>query len=278
MISSRLWPIRRGEPRHHRLQRRRRRRHRRSRRRRRRRPGGSAGRAGIASPSITDDTRAKVSASRANQPVVSEVGACGSMPVDVDAAVRRADAVEAAEARRHAHRAAGVGAERGVAEARGHRGGRARRRAAGHAAGRARVHRRAVEGVLAQDAERDLVGDGLADQRGAGVEQRLHRPGMPRRHRPAGRPVVVAAAGRHAGHVEQVLGGEGEAVRAGRRRGPRCARAGPARRRRCRQSWYCSESRYSAGACAARRARAGAPERLRQLALNFMPVSLSNHM
>ena len=134
---------------------------------------------GIASPSMHAETRAKVAASRANQPVVSEVGACGSMPASVDAAVRRADAVEAAEARRHAHRAAGVGAERGVAQPGGHRGGRARRRAARHAAGRADVHRRAVEGVLAQDAERDLVGDGLADQRRAGIEQRLHRPGMP---------------------------------------------------------------------------------------------------
>ena len=191
---------------------------------------------GIASPSITDETLAKVSASRANQPVVSEVGAWGSMPVRVDPAMRRADAVEAAEARRHAHRAAGVGAERGVAEARGDRGGRARGRAARHAAGRADVLRRAVEGVLAQDAERDLVGDGLADQRGAGVEQRLHRPGMLRRDRPAGRPVVVAAAGRHARHVEQVLGGEGEARRAGRRPGPRCAPAGRARRRRYRRS------------------------------------------
>ena len=36
---------------------------------------------GISSPSITAQTFAKVSASRANQPVVSEVGAWGSMPV-----------------------------------------------------------------------------------------------------------------------------------------------------------------------------------------------------
>ena len=54
----------------------------------------------------------------------------------VEPAVGRPDAVEAAEARRHAHRSAGVGAERGVAEALGHRRGRARRGAAGHAVGR----------------------------------------------------------------------------------------------------------------------------------------------
>ena len=51
---------------------------------------------------------------------------------------------------------------------------------------------------------------GLADQGGAGIEQRLHGPGMPRRHRSAGRPVGIAAAGRRASHVEQVLGREGE--------------------------------------------------------------------
>ena len=38
-------------------------------------------RVGIGSPSRTSETRAKVSASRANQPVVSELGACGIMPV-----------------------------------------------------------------------------------------------------------------------------------------------------------------------------------------------------
>jgi hypothetical protein len=36
---------------------------------------------GTSSPSITEDTLAKVVASRANQPVVSDVGAWGSMPV-----------------------------------------------------------------------------------------------------------------------------------------------------------------------------------------------------
>ena len=85
MISSRLCADQRGQPLHHRLQRRRRRRRRRSRRRRRRRSAWSASASGIASPSITAETLAKVAASRANQPVVSEVGACGSMPVDVDA-------------------------------------------------------------------------------------------------------------------------------------------------------------------------------------------------
>ena len=68
----------------------------------------------------------------------------------------------------------------------------------GTRSGARRIERRAVERVLAEDAERDLVGDGLADQRGAGVEQPLHRPGVARRDRMLSRPVRVAAAGRNA--------------------------------------------------------------------------------
>src|SRR5437588_11154852 len=75
----------------------------------------------------------------------------------------------------------------------------------------ARVCGRAVERVLAEDAERNFVGDGLADQLGAGVEQGLHRPGMPGRDRVAARPIRVAAAGRTTGDIEQVLGREAEA-------------------------------------------------------------------
>src|SRR5205823_9756263 len=41
-------------------------------------------------------------------------------------------------------------------------------------------------------------------------EQRLHSPRVLRWHRPADRPVVIAAAGRYAGDIEQVLGGKGE--------------------------------------------------------------------
>ena len=77
--------------------------------------------------------------------------------------------------------------------------------------GRPRIERRAVEGVLAEDAERHLVGDGLADQGRAGIEQPLHGPGVARRDRILPRPVRVAAAGRMPGDVEQILGGEGQA-------------------------------------------------------------------
>ena len=123
----------------------------------------------------------------------------------------RPDAIKAAEARGHAHRAAGVGAERGIADPGRDRRRRTRRGAARHPAGSADIDRRAVEGILAQDAERDLVRYGLADQGGAGIEQRLDSPGILCGDRPTGRPVVIAAAGRRARHVEQVFGSEGQA-------------------------------------------------------------------
>ena len=125
-------------------------------------------------------------------------------------AMRRPDSVEPAETRRHAHRAAGVGAEGGVANSGGNRGGRARGRAARHMARGARVCGRAVERVLAEDAERNFVGDGLADKGRAGVEQGLHRPGMPLRHLVGARPVGVAAAGRIPCDIEQILAGKGQ--------------------------------------------------------------------
>ena len=93
--------------------------------------------------------------------------------------MRRPDAVETAEARGHAHRAAGVGAECGVAQTGCDRRGGAGRGTARHTIRRAGVERRAVECVLTQDTKGDLVGDGLADQRRAGIEKCLHRPGMP---------------------------------------------------------------------------------------------------
>ena len=84
--------------------------------------------------------------------------------------MRRADAIKAAETRRHANRAARIGTERGVADPGGDGRGRAGRRAAGHPVRGPRIDRRAVERILADDAERDLVGDGLADQCRAAVE------------------------------------------------------------------------------------------------------------
>jgi hypothetical protein len=125
--------------------------------------------------------------------------------------VRGAQPVEAAVARRHAHRAACVGAEREVSEAARDQRRRAARRAAGDVVRRTRIERRAVEVVLADQAEGELVGDRPADGARARGEQQFdaHRVGHRGRMRVA--PVRVAAAGPAAGDVDQVLDAEGPA-------------------------------------------------------------------
>ena len=97
----------------------------------------------------------------------------GHDAVQREAAVAGPPAVQAAETRRHAHRAAGIGAEPEIGEARRHRDRRAARGAAGQTVGRARIDRRAVMGVLAFQAEAQLVGHGLADQGGSGAQQAI---------------------------------------------------------------------------------------------------------
>ncbi len=64
--------------------------------------------------------------------------------------------------------------------------------------------------TVAEDVERNLVGDGLADERRAGIQQTLHRPGVTGLQRPVARPIGIAAARRATGDVEQVLGGESQ--------------------------------------------------------------------
>src|SRR3546814_8984038 len=81
---------------------------------------------------------------------------------------------------------------------------------------RVHVGRRAIVEVLAVQAVGQFVGDRLADQLGAGREQRLDRRRMARCRRMAPGPVRVAAAGDEAGAVEDVLGGEGETGEIGR--------------------------------------------------------------
>src|SRR3546814_11590669 len=90
------------------------------------------------------------------------------------------------------------------------------------------VGRRAIVEVLAVQAVGQFVGDRLADQLGAGREQRLDRRRMARCRRMAPGPVRVAAAGDEAGDVEDVLGGEGET-------GARAARLAAIGRASCRE-------------------------------------------
>jgi hypothetical protein len=49
----------------------------------------------------------------------------------------------------------------------------------------------------------DLIRDGLADQRCAGIEQRLHSPGVSHGNRILASPVGVAATGWMPGNVER---------------------------------------------------------------------------
>src|SRR5438270_5753556 len=72
------------------------------------------------------------------------------------------------------------------------------------------VHGCAVERVLPENAERHLVGDRLADQIGAGIEQSLHGPGVAFGNRVGARPIRVAAAGRMASDIEQILRRKGQ--------------------------------------------------------------------
>jgi len=112
---------------------------------------------------------------------------------------------------RRTHAAAGVGAQRHVAQPVGHGGGRARGRTAGDAIRRRAVDRRAEMRVLPVHRKRQLVGDGLADEARAGVQQFLHggrRACLDARQR---QHEGLAAAGGVAGHVEQVLHREAQA-------------------------------------------------------------------
>ena len=126
---------------------------------------------------------------------------------------------EAAEARRHPHRATGVGAETEVGQAGrdGHR--RSTRRAARQARGTARIDRRPVVLVLAFKAEGQFVGDGLADHRRTGLQEALHDDRRRRRPLLLPVPVGIAATGDGARDVDQVFYNEGETVEGARPRG-----------------------------------------------------------
>ena len=72
--------------------------------------------------------------------------------------------------------------------------------------------------VLAENAERHFVGDRLAHDRGAGIEQGLHDPCVTGRRWGEARPVGIAATGRHTGDVDQILDRETKAGERPRRR------------------------------------------------------------
>ena len=139
---------------------------------------------------------------------------------EIDAPVRRAQSVDAAIGRRHAHRSAGVAAEREITGIRRGGGGRAARRAARNAAGRPHVHRRAVVRADAGAAVEEFVADRLARDGRAGGEDLFHRGRVHARRLLRRQPLRTAAAGARAGDVVEVLDHRGET----RKRPARAAR------------------------------------------------------
>ena len=65
--------------------------------------------------------------------------------------------------------------------------------------------------VLAEDAAREFVGDGLADHGRAGIDQLLHYPGVVFGGPVSGQPVRVPASGHVTRDIENVLGRKREA-------------------------------------------------------------------
>ena len=103
-----------------------------------------------------------------------ERGAQRKRAVGRHALPARLEADQAAQRRRDAHRAAGIGADRDVAHAICNADWRAGRGAAGHAGAVARIARRAEMRIGADAGERELGHVGLGDDHGARRAQPLH--------------------------------------------------------------------------------------------------------
>ena len=148
------------------------------------------------------------------------------------ALLARLVADDAAQRRRNAGRAAGVGADRDLAHVVGRRDRRAGRRAAGHTAAVRRIARRAVVRVHADAGERELAHARLGDDDGAGRTQPPHDRcvGGCRRGVHLG---ARARARRLALHVEQVLDGDDRAVERPKRDAGLGTRVGGIRRGAC---------------------------------------------
>ena len=176
--------------------------------------------------------------------------------VAADPTVRRLQPDDAAERRRLAHAATGVGSQRPHRLAGRHRGGGPAARATRHPVEVPRVVHRPVRGVLVRGAHRELVAVGLADEHRTGARQSRPRRRVVRRHvaledlrtargpDPVGREHVLDGD-RDAGHgrlrrpggqvrvqlarpARRPAAGSGSGTRARRRRPPR-SEPGPTR-------------------------------------------------
>ena len=140
-----------------------------------------------------------------------EAGAEFHAAFERDPAMRRPEAVEPAEARRCAHRPAGIAADAKIGEPGRDRRRRSRGGASGNAIRRGRVDRRAEMRVHPVERPGEFVCVRLADELGSGIEQRLHGGRRPRRHLAHRKPGRAAAGGAIALDVEEVLHRQPEA-------------------------------------------------------------------
>ena len=154
---------------------------------------------------------ARASSTRcASTPTSSIEGDSGNYASIADATMRGLEADQAAQRRRHAHRAAGVRAQRHRHHARRHR----RRAAGAGTAGDARripgIARGALDAAVAGGAVGEFMRQRLADHDGAGFAQQRHAARVSRRT--MAQEMRGAHGGGHVGGVDVVLDGHGNAV------------------------------------------------------------------
>ena len=174
--------------------------------------------AGVVADHVAEQQRRVAHVAR-DRPGLVERGGERDHAVARDRAVGRFQPDDAAQRRRLADRAAGVGAERPRGQAGGDGGGAAAGGAAGHALAVPRVAHGAEGGVLVRGAHRELVLVGLREQRRAGLLQAPHDGGGVRRQVALEDPRARLAG--HALGAEQVLDGQRHAAE--RRVGGRAA-------------------------------------------------------
>src|SRR5262249_41415572 len=103
-------------------------------------------------------------------------------------------------------------------------------RTARYAPRRSRVHRRAVEVILAQQAERQLVGDRFASAGRPCRQQLCDADGVRRSRRVGASPVWISAARDRAGDIDEVFDGEAEGIERTATRGGQRQRLHPSSR------------------------------------------------
>ena len=197
-----------------------------------RRPASGAGSSSTgSSPAITASALAQSKTVRRERADGIEREAQRERAVGRHALLAWLEADDAAERRRNAHRAAGVGADRNLAHAVADGHGRARRRAAGDARAVDRIAGRAEMRICADAGECEFAHVGLGDDHRAGGAQAPHHGRIGRGGRRLLGEDFGAGAGRFAGDIEQVLDADDRAVERPERHAGFRARVGSIGRR-----------------------------------------------